>query len=55
MRGIWRRRPPKEDRELEQQTGIKPADHHFVTPAAYQKARRELLGPSWGKKRRKMQ
>jgi hypothetical protein len=43
---------PRNDSELEEQAGIKPADTPFVTPAAYQAARRRLLGPGWGKRRR---
>jgi hypothetical protein len=47
------RRRPKDDRELEQMAGIKPADHGYVSPSVIQQAERKLLGPSWGKKRRR--
>ena len=44
-----------DDRELEQETGIKPADHDFsnatINSPALRKLERQLLGPSWGKKR----
>jgi hypothetical protein len=43
---FWRR-TPEDDRELEQETGIKPADHTFVTPAYIRRREREILGPRW--------
>jgi hypothetical protein len=39
------------DRELEIETGIRPADHAFTT-SDVRKRERQLLGPSWGKERR---
>jgi hypothetical protein len=42
----------KTDEEFERATGIRPADHNFVTPATIKKAERQMLGPLWGKRRR---
>lgn len=38
------RQRPRDDRELEEMTGITPADHNWVSPATIRKAERELLG-----------
>jgi len=50
---FWRRTPPKDDRELEQMTGITPADHRYVTPDYIRKLERQMLGPEWFKPRKK--
>lgn len=44
---------PKDDRELEQETGIKPADHVWVTPDYIRKKEREMLGERWFQPRKK--
>jgi hypothetical protein len=49
----WRRQPIQDDRELERETGIAPADHRFVSRGDISRMERQILGPSWGKKRRK--
>jgi hypothetical protein len=42
---------PRDDRELEQMTGIKPADHGFVGRDYIRQLEKKILGPNWGKKK----
>ena len=46
-----------DDRELEQEIGVKPADHQFSTLTANSEAvgnlERKMLGPAWFKPRKK--
>jgi hypothetical protein len=44
----WRRR--EKDRELEQQTGIRPANHSFVSRNHIERMEREILGRRWYKR-----
>ena len=46
------RQLPRDDTELEQMTGIKPADHNYVSTAAIDKMERQMLGPDWYRKRK---
>lgn len=45
-----------DDRDLEQETGIKRADHQHshltLNSEAVRRLERKILGPSWGRKRR---
>lgn len=47
----WRRQ--EKDRELEQQTRIKPADHTFVSRKFIEEQERKMLGPAWYRPRKK--
>lgn len=51
------RQPPKDDHEIEQMTGIRPADHAFTTasPDTIAKMERAILGPGWFRRRKKEQ
>lgn len=42
---------PRDDRELEQMTGIKPADHQYVSSALIKDLEKKILGRGWGKKK----
>ena len=44
---------PKDDRELEQLTGIRPADHPWTRSAAIDRLEREVLGRDWFRPRPK--
>ena len=46
---------PRDDHELEQMTGITPADHDWTSSATIQKLEREILGPAWFRRRPKEQ
>ena len=47
------RQRPRDDNELEQMTGIRPADHNFVSPATIERVERKMLGPAWFRRRPK--
>ena len=44
---------PRDDYELEQMTGIRPADHQWVSSATVEKAERQMLGYHWYRRRPK--
>jgi hypothetical protein len=44
---------PRDDHELQQMTGIRPADHAFVPRSAVEQAERKMLGAAWYRRRKK--
>jgi len=44
---------PRDDRELEDMTGIKPADHGYTTSDHIRMLERKMLGPGWFRPRPK--
>ncbi len=44
---------PRDDRELEDMTGIKPADHGYTSSSVISQLERRMLGRDWFKPRPK--
>ena len=47
------RQLPRDDEELQQMTGITPADHRYVSTEAIDRLERKMLGPDWYRRRKR--